>query len=112
MDPRTMRLSALDPRWIERNGERIGVVFRCPHCVGEKFYWLTCYRVPMGNFGDQHEALAPVISEGNLHRVVPVKRDYAWSFVGDTFETLSITPSLDASASGHWHGYVTAGEIR
>ena len=31
---------------------------------------------------------------------------------GETFETLTLTPSVDASAAGHWHGHVTDGEVR
>lgn len=39
-----------------------------------------------------------------------------WQRQGDTFETISITPSIDASATaeypGCWHGHITNGEIR
>lgn len=107
-----MKLIELDPKWITRDGTRIGIVFRCPHCGTDNFYRLTCYSVPMGKFGQQHEVLAPLVHEDELHRVVPVKPDYAWQFSGDTFETLTIAPSLDASASGHWHGHIVNGEIK
>lgn len=43
---------------------------------------------------------------------VPSKTDFAWGRTGDDFETLSITPSIDASAAKHWHGFITNGEIR
>lgn len=34
-----------------------------------------------------------------------------WDLLGqDDFETLTLTPSIDASASGHWHGFITNGE--
>lgn len=29
-----------------------------------------------------------------------------------TFEDMTITPSIDASAARHWHGFITNGEIR
>jgi hypothetical protein len=35
-----------------------------------------------------------------------------WQRTGDTFETLSLRPSIDASMHGHWHGFITAGEVR
>ena len=28
------------------------------------------------------------------------------------FATMTITPSIDASASGNWHGFIVNGEIR
>lgn len=35
-----------------------------------------------------------------------------WQRHGDTFEAMTLMPSVDASASGHWHGFITNGEIR
>jgi hypothetical protein len=49
---------------------------------------------------------------GPRYAVVPMKEDVAWNIGGRDFESMSITPSIDASASGHWHGHVTNGEIR
>ncbi len=36
-----------------------------------------------------------------------------WTRSGDTFETLTLTPSVDAASHGvgHWHGFITNGEI-
>jgi hypothetical protein len=34
-----------------------------------------------------------------------------WTLVGDSFESLTISPSVDASAAGHWHGFIQAGKI-
>ena len=45
--------------------------------------------------------------------VVPCKPEMAWNYpTGGPFGSMSVTPSLDASASGHWHGHITAGEIK
>jgi hypothetical protein len=43
---------------------------------------------------------------------VPCRDDMAWVISSQDFATMSVTPSLDASASGHWHGFITNGEIR
>lgn len=44
--------------------------------------------------------------------VVPCQPACAWKFENaHRFEQISVTPSLDASASGHWHGFITAGGI-
>lgn len=83
-------------------------MFRCPHC---RDTWLTCTLVPM-SIGDQidlHENAAPDIDGSN---VAPCKEGLAWSAAGvPEFDRLTITPSIDASASGHWHGHITAGAI-
>lgn len=34
-----------------------------------------------------------------------------WKRTGDSFQTLSLAPSLDFSAAGEWHGHITQGEI-
>lgn len=118
-----MKLVALDPIWLERDGQRVGIMFRCPHCLDT---WLTCYSVAMpiwgeevkgrqrwaGQMGYVRQALDR-LKKRNVpeNAVVPCERTCAWKFAGDTFETLSIQPSLDASASGHWHGFVTGGQV-
>jgi hypothetical protein len=33
-----------------------------------------------------------------------------WQRTGDTFENLTLSPSLDFSARGEWHGSITNGE--
>jgi hypothetical protein len=43
--------------------------------------------------------------------VVLCKETCAWTISGEDFDTLTVTPSIDASASGHWHGFLTAGQI-
>ncbi len=45
--------------------------------------------------------------------VVAGRKFIGWAMKdGPIFETMTITPSIDASASGHWHGFITNGEIR
>lgn len=38
-----------------------------------------------------------------------------WNIAGGieaaSFDTLTVTPSLDGSAGGNWHGFITNGEI-
>lgn len=113
-----MRLIELDPKWLVVDGRRFGLVFRCPHC--RKCY-LSCFFVPMPHIaGDDYldsqcALFATVLSEAEVYETVPCKRNYVWTaspvVAEATFDNLSITPSLDASASGHWHGFVTNGGI-
>lgn len=101
-----MRLTELEPRWkAHADNPRAAFVFRCPCC---KTTWLSCTLVPM-KISEQFDAF---IEEGRASGgdVVPSKQLYTWNMSGNDFDDLTITPSIDASASGHWHGFITKGE--
>ena len=108
-----MRLVDLDPRWLEWQGRRVGMLLRCPHC---RATWLSCFFEPTpvlngGNEPNQFARFEEVLGTfDEAHDVVPCRKDSAWTRSGDDFATMTITPSLDASASGHWHGCITNGE--
>lgn len=100
-----MKLTELSPRWIAHDGnDKAALIFKCPHC---RETWLTCTFQSI-KMSTQLELYRP---EGEASRgdVVPSRQDYAWRRNGDDFETLSVTPSVDASSSGHWHGFITNG---
>lgn len=99
-----MRLSELEPRWIYKDKL---FAFRCPHC---RTTWLTCKRVPMSRT-QQSELICAAFGEDQEHEVVGCNQDASWKWSGADFNTMTITSSIDASASGHWHGHVTAGAI-
>lgn len=89
-----MRLVDLEPRWSTEYGDNrhgLGITFLCPCCLK------TRIGVAFSN---------PV--DGGP----PSSRVLKWQRTGDTFETLSLSPSLDASRQGHWHGFITNGEVR
>ena len=52
--------------------------------------------------------------------VIPDKAEMSWNISGHIpddpkaafIDDLTVTPSIDASASGHWHGFITNGEVR
>lgn len=104
-----MKLTDLDPRWIEHEGRRIGFCFISP----TKPLWRqTCYaeRTP-------HKVQRQVIETmfEAPHSVQGCNPDCAWTIAGGiasaTFETMTVTPSLDGSAGGLWHGHITNGQI-
>jgi hypothetical protein len=79
---------------------------------------LTCKRVPMTRTAqcelwkdqfdwDQEYQEA----EWGSVTVILCKPECAWTMSTSDFETMTVTPSIDASAAGHWHGYLAAGEI-
>lgn len=106
-----MRLSELGPRWVHPNI----FVFRCPHC---RNVFLTCKNVEMTR-QQTWDALEAGLGEAWNEIVVPPKPEMAWSISGTApsdpqqafAENVTVTPSIDASASGHWHGFITKGEI-
>ena len=99
-----MRLIDLEPRWLSLSV----FAFKCPHCQQAL---LTCKNVVM-SLRDQHRLYEQRLGEGWNLLVVGCKEEMAWNFKSnEPFETMTVTPSLDASASGHWHGFITAGAI-
>ena len=101
-----MRLTELKPRWaadydiligdhVVHDENRVGMAltFECPHCRTTRLG--VFFRNPVD--GKAHSD-----DYDNAH---------LWMRTGDTFETLSLSPSIDASASGHWHGYITGGDV-
>lgn len=59
---------------------------------------------------DQIDLFEKVLADKSLENIVPCGKDTSWEIKG-TFENMTVKPSLDASASGHWHGFITDGII-
>lgn len=93
-----MRLGDLDPKWIGFHGgpARCGVMFRCP-CKPD------C--------AEQLHVMFDTSLDGEPAPHLDPPR-HLWHREGTTFETLTLTPSVDCSGFGHWHGHITAGEVR
>lgn len=100
-----MRLLELEPRWLSPDV----FSFKCPHC---RQTILLCKKIVL-SFKDQVRLVNPAPEDEWDWPIdfVPMRADYAWKFSGDDFATLTVTPSIDASKAGHWHGHVTGGEI-
>jgi hypothetical protein len=93
------RLMDLQPRWVTPNY----FIFKCPHC-GKA--WLSCKNIPM-MIREQREVLEAI--DLSLHEVAPCNPETIWNFSTSDFATISVTPSINAEASGCWHGYITNG---
>lgn len=106
-----MRLTELEPRWFDVPGvgtNRDGVTFLCPHCHTQRL--AVQFANPIGG------EVRPLISNRQAMEHPELGRDvvwpgHLWQRTGETFETLTLAPSVDASKSGHWHGFVQNGEI-
>src|ERR1043166_1798615 len=100
-DGTAMRLSELEPRWQVPIRVSVmlptGVSFLCPCWRGRRL------SVPFTN---------PIDPGGLLSNTGWQPTGRSWQRTGDTFDTLSVYPSVDYSGSGHWHGNIIAGEIQ
>jgi uncharacterized protein DUF6527 len=91
------QLVDLAPHWIGYGTILIGVSFLCPHCRTQRLAILF------------KNAIDP---EGWLSKGVTRHHDpNEWERTGDTFETLTLRPSIDTAFHGHWHGFVTNGIV-
>lgn len=120
-----MKLLDLEPRWVaisrwddstgtqhylDTPPRRGGISFDCPihtkkcSCCGQ-------------NVKGSHRLV--VFFKNPVDGLPPQVTNYLWSRVGDDFETLSLSPSIDASQHVDketntvcWHGHISNGEIQ
>lgn len=107
-----MKLTELNPKWVSGVPGRSGMGIRllCPLCRSE--FLVVWFSHPI---------------DGGP----PVHGQHLWDREGDTFDTLTLRPSVDASGPGqipctspglatwedirakayHWHGFITNGQI-
>jgi hypothetical protein len=98
-----MKLRELDPRWYsaQDNGPKVGFTFNCPHCSSDDLHRL-------GVAVHQDGLIDP---EPSNPKCWPP--GYVWEMSGgENWDTLSLTPSVDASQFGHWHGFIKNGNIQ
>jgi hypothetical protein len=104
-----VKLLDLNPAWysvitesagsmVRREG--MGLIFDCPCCVaaGKRVGEREILSVPFAN---------PI--DGGPPAET---RKAFWQRTGTTFEDLTLSPSVDASGFGHWHGWIQNGEAR
>lgn len=111
-----MRISTLDPRWLtDEAGKRIGFTIMCPCCLKNRLTIFSIASPPMSQqVTIMHRALGTTPEDEDDWPLnwVPAKRGCAWKLsTTEDFETLTVHPSIDASASGNWHGWVKAGAV-
>ena len=107
-----MRLTDLQPRWFTfmahpADGVVLiaGLTFVCPHCMKQRI-------------GVRFKPLidpAGIVAQYGI--VWPCGDEPVWNRQGDTFETLTLSPSINAQSQridvpGHWHGFIENGEVR
>ncbi|WP_158669489.1 hypothetical protein [Bradyrhizobium guangdongense] len=105
------RLIDLDPQWIMKDGKRVGFTFFSPvqrAGMGNSRWRQSCFPEPTSS--DEQFAL---LGDAPVQHCNP---SCGWTIAGGienaSFETMTVTPSIDGSAGGLWHGFITNGEIR
>lgn len=107
-----MKLTDLSPRWFDVPGvgtDKDGVTFLCPHCNTTRL--AVQFANPVGTTPKPPMSLDDKLRHVHDLGTFDVPPGYLWQRTGETFETLTLSPSVDASASGHWHGFVANGEV-
>lgn len=100
-----IRLSDLQPGWTAPSAGwcapsyRDGLTFLCPCCLKTRLGIL--FEPPIDPDG-----LREKFQLGDLHIGEKVWRRER----GETFDDLTLSPSIDCSESGHWHGHICTGE--
>lgn len=99
------KLSDFQPKWLHPNL----FVFLCPHCHHD---WLAVNDADI-KVSEQFDLYEKEFGPDWNLIVVPAPQKHAWQFSTRDFETISVTPSVDASNSGtgHWHGFITNGKV-
>lgn len=120
-----MRLVDLDPKWLTHEGRRVGFVFRSPT---NRQWWQTCFAEAgfrafscdackeKDQWHCEHGQFGLCEAAGvDPSWIQPCNTACAWKVSGGIesadFETLTVSPSLDGSAGGLWHGFIQNGEI-
>jgi hypothetical protein len=113
-----MRLLDLDPRWVLKDGKRIAFIFKSPTLGDDMWIAMGERRPPLA---DLWPAIAEAFPEGAFNAkgyrraVQTMNPQQQWQIAGGldgcSFETMTITPSIDGSPAGNWHGFITNGEI-
>jgi hypothetical protein len=109
-----MKLLDLEPTWLIKDGKRVGFTFLSPTGKQGPVHWRqACLAVTMPS--REQWALFETV-HGENYNVQGCKPTVAWTIAGGidnaSFETMTVTPSLDGSAGGLWHGHITNGEIK
>ncbi len=105
-----MKLTDLNPVFLSTGGS--GVYYAdgssMPATVGVG----VMFDCPCGNHSEEHRCYVPF---ANPIGPGPLKSQKGWRRTGDTFETLTLTPSIfrvQRLGGCDWHGFITNGEVR
>ena len=107
-----MQLIDLDPNWLIHENKRVGFTFISPK---DTKYRQSCFTVKGFKTRQQWEIFGIDADGFPIQDIQGCNSECVWQIQGGidnaNFETLSVTPSIDESAGGLWHGFITNGQI-
>jgi len=101
-----MQLTELHPKWVGVHNWcgnphfRCGIVFDCPHCLKQRIAIFFTPPIDPDHEWDKFD-------RAELYPDHP-----KWTRQGETFDTITLTPSIDVSQYEHWHGFIENGQIK
>jgi len=113
-----MRLTDLNPHWVAASwsppGAKLGIRFDSPTIPGRIAVFfknpicgndaIDLQRLLEAQRDCDHPDYETWLNETHIGKTL-------WSRTGDSFESLSLIPSIDCSEWGGWHGFITNGGI-
>jgi hypothetical protein len=108
-----MKLTDLEPRWFS-TGDSMqleGISFLCPHCRQSRLGVLISNAPPHTISVPYDEDITHLPSDRQVWQISGAAPTFDGMNHGG-FDNVTLTPSVDASKSGHWHGFITNGEIK
>lgn len=100
-----MKLNELDPKWLIKDGKRVGFTFVSPT---NPQWRQSCFAVAGIRIEEQME----LFGDDDMQ---PCNSKVAWhikdGIEAADFATMTVTPSLDGAAGGLWHGNIIDGQI-
>lgn len=106
----TLKLTALNPTWASSGGAGVsrrnaaGEMEPSPERIGVGVM-LDC---PCGDQDEDHRLFVPF---ANPLDGAPSQEPRGWQRTGDTFETLTLSPSVYRRKGCGWHGWIRNGEV-
>lgn len=100
-----IKLTDLNPRWtgLSVSGHELvdGITFDCPHCRNQRLG--VKFTPPLDKNNWKQRSI-----EYPIYQLM-------WQRVGDTFETITLSPSVNANSridfQNHWHGFIENGFV-
>lgn len=106
-----MKLTDLDPKFYGMGGEGISNAEGTP--VPARKGMGLIFNCPCGKCNEMRRLAIPFANplDGGPPYDEKIGRGALWQRTGDTFETLTLTPSILRMEECKWHGFITNGEI-
>ena len=100
-----IKLSDLNPRWCGAGGE--GISDKDGNPVPYRANVAILFDCPCGCDSTVHLTISNPLGGAD-----PIRETNTWERTGDTFETLTLTPSFQRRSHCGYHGWVTSGEVK